>query len=83
MRENLEGTGENSTLFSDIDEKLQNCHWVLLDLQGFKDNFDSMRPQTQVTWERMEWKKDELAEIRARLSSYVNLLNLLNVNMIK
>ncbi|KAB8220169.1 ankyrin repeat-containing domain protein [Aspergillus novoparasiticus] len=83
LKENLESTNSNDTLLSELDKELQNCHWVLLDLETLKEHFESVGPDTQVTWEREGWKMDEVAEIRARLSSYVGMLNLWSINMIK
>ncbi|KAF5859256.1 hypothetical protein ETB97_003161 [Aspergillus alliaceus] len=73
MRENLEGASENRIILSEIDKKLQNCHWVFLDLQGFKSHFDSVGTPTQVILKREKWNKDELTKIRTRISSHVNL----------
>ena len=82
-KENLEGASVKDSLLSELDKELQNCHWVLLELKDVKDHFESVGSQTQLTWEREGWKLDELADIRARLSSYVGILNMLNINMIK
>ncbi|OOO09566.1 Ankyrin repeat-containing domain-containing protein [Aspergillus oryzae] len=83
FKENLESTNSSDTLLSELDKEPQNCHWVLLDLEALKEHFESVGPDTQVTWEREGWKIDEVAEIRARLSSYVGMLNLWSINMIK
>lgn len=83
FKENLESTNSSDTLLSELDKEPQNCHWVLLDLEALKEHFESVGPDTQVTWEREGWKIDEVAEIRARLSSYVGMMNLWSINMIK
>ncbi|KAB8211451.1 ankyrin repeat-containing domain protein [Aspergillus parasiticus] len=83
LKENLESTNSSDTLLSELDKELQNCHWVLLDLEALEEHFESVGPDTQVTWEREGWKIDEVAEIRTRLSSYVGMLNLWSINMIK
>ncbi|KAE8337940.1 hypothetical protein BDV24DRAFT_153958 [Aspergillus arachidicola] len=69
LKENLESTNSGDTLLSELDKELQNCDWVLLDLEALKEHFENVGPDTQVTWEREGWKIDEVAEIRARLSS--------------
>ncbi|KAF7618496.1 hypothetical protein AFLA_000150 [Aspergillus flavus NRRL3357] len=83
FKENLESTNSSDTLLSELDKEPQNCNWVLLDLEALKEHFESVGPDTQVTWEREGWKIDEVAEIRARLSSYVGMLNLWSINTIK
>ncbi|RAQ54149.1 ankyrin repeat-rich membrane-spanning protein [Aspergillus flavus] len=83
FKENLESTNSSDTLLSELVKEPQNCHWVLLDLEALKEHFESVGPDTQVTWEREGWKIDEVAEIRARLSSDVGMLNLWSINMIK
>ncbi|KAH0555629.1 hypothetical protein GP486_006427 [Trichoglossum hirsutum] len=53
----------------------RNCHGILEDLQELKQHFDSVGTQTQVTWEREQWRAEELAEIRSRLTATTSSLN--------
>ena len=81
----LEAIEQNSVdLLVDVDRDptlcslSRNCHQVLQDLQDLKAHFDGIGTQAQLTWERMGWGTDELADIRARLLSYIGTLNLFN-----
>jgi hypothetical protein len=53
----------------------RNCHGILNDLQELKEHFDSVGTQTQITWEREQWRAEELAEIRSRLMTTTSSLN--------
>jgi hypothetical protein len=53
----------------------RNCHGILHDLQELKQHFDSVGRQTQITWERQQWRAEELAEIRSRLTTTTSSLN--------
>jgi len=53
----------------------RNCHGILNDLQELKQHFDSVGTQTQITWEREQWRAGELAEIRSRLTTTTSSLN--------
>jgi hypothetical protein len=53
----------------------QDCHRILNDLQELKQHFDSVGTQTQITWERQQWREEELAEIRSRLMTTTSSLN--------
>jgi hypothetical protein len=53
----------------------RNCHGILNDLQELKQHFDSVGTQTQITWEREQWRAEELAEIRSRLATTTSFLN--------
>lgn len=86
----LETTEDNSNeLHFDADRHSQlsslsrDCHKVLQDLQRLKAHFDGVGTQCQLTWERMGWGTDELAEIRSRLVTYIGMLGVINSNTIK
>lgn len=51
----------------------RNCHGILNNLQELKQHFDSVGTQTQITWEREQWRAEELAEIRSRLTTTTSL----------
>ncbi|KAJ5635300.1 uncharacterized protein N7484_008613 [Penicillium longicatenatum] len=72
-----------SNHFTELKDTLDNCNGVLHDLSKLKDHFDTVGPQTQVTWERMGWAEVEIADIRSRLSVYINVLNVLNTQIIQ
>ena len=53
---------------------LEGCTNVLNDLQALVDKYEGLGSQTKVTWDRMKWCKEDIAEIRGRLTSNVTLL---------
>lgn len=53
---------------------LQGCTNVLNDLQNLVNKYESLGSKSKVTWDRMRWCKEDVAEIRARLTSNVALL---------
>ena len=52
----------------------EGCEKVLVDLQTLVEKYESLGTQSKRTWDRMKWGKEDLAEIRARLTSNVSLL---------
>lgn len=83
VKGNLETTTIKDSLLIELDEQLQGCHRLLSELQSVKDHSESVRTQTQRTWEREGWKLDQLQSIRARLSLLNDILNMINYNMIR
>lgn len=53
----------------------RNCHEILNDLLKLKEHYDSVGTQTQITWDREQWRADELEDIRSRLDSATTSLN--------
>lgn len=53
----------------------QNLQEILNDLQKLKLHYDSVGAQTQMTWDREQWRADELSEIKARLDTATSSLN--------
>ena len=53
---------------------LGGCTNVLNDLQALVKKYESLGSKSKVTWDRMKWCKEDIAEIRARLTSNVALL---------
>lgn len=53
---------------------LEGCTKVLNDLQALVDKYESLRSKSKVTLDRMKWCQEDIAEIRARLTSNVTLL---------
>lgn len=66
-----------------LENGLRDCRQVLMDLQDMKRHYDSVGSSTQATWERMEWRKEELEDIRSRMISCTSTMNLLNTNAIR
>ena len=50
------------------------CDKVLNDLQSLVVRYESLGTQSKRTWDRMKWSNDDVAEIRARLTSNVAVL---------
>ncbi|OKP07451.1 hypothetical protein PENSUB_6040 [Penicillium subrubescens] len=68
---------------SELEDVLSGCYSVLQDLVRLKEHFDNVGAQTQVTWERMGWGGEELAEIRGKFSLHIQVLNFLNTRMLR
>lgn len=66
-----------------LNDALSGCRTILQDLQRLKEHFDNIGSQTQITWERMGWGLEELADIRGKFSLQIQMLNLLNTNMLR
>lgn len=50
------------------------CEKVLIDLQTLVKRYESLGTQSKRTWDRMRWGNEDVAEIRARLTSNISLL---------
>ncbi|KAG4440044.1 hypothetical protein IFR05_004494 [Cadophora sp. M221] len=50
------------------------CHGVLSDLQALVVKYESLGSQSRRTWDRMRWGSNDIAELRARLTSNTMLL---------
>ena len=61
----------------------RSCHGILNDLQELKQHFDSVGTRTQITWEREQWRAEELAEIRSRLTTATSSLNTVYYKLIQ
>ena len=66
-----------------LNDALSGCRAILQDLHRLKEHFDNIGSQTQITWERMGWGLEELADIRGKFSLQIQMLNLLNTNMLR
>jgi hypothetical protein len=53
----------------------QNCHEILNHLQEIKQHFDSVGTKTQITWEREEWRQQEMEEVQSMLMATTSSLN--------
>ena len=51
------------------------CDKVLVDLQNLVKKYESLGTQSKRTWDRMKWGNEDIAEIRARLTSNISNLN--------
>lgn len=56
---------------------LEGCTSVLDDLQALVKKYEGFGSKSKVTWERMRWCKEDITEIRLRLTSNVALLTAL------
>ena len=52
----------------------EGCEKVLVDLQNLVEKYESLGAQSKRTWDRMRWGNEDIAEIRARLTSNISLL---------
>ena len=52
----------------------EGCEKVLIDLQNLVEKYESLGTQSKRTWDRMRWCNEDVAEIRARLTSNISLL---------
>lgn len=52
----------------------EGCEKVLIDLQTLVERYESLGTQSKRTWDRMRWGNEDVAEIRARLTSNISLL---------
>ena len=50
------------------------CQSVLEDLQKVIDQYASLGSQSRRTWDRVGWSNEQIAELRARLTSNITLL---------
>jgi hypothetical protein len=50
------------------------CKDALQDLQSLVDRYESLGLQTKRTWDRLRWHSNDIAELRARLTSNTVLL---------
>ena len=50
------------------------CDRVLADLESLVQKYESLGTQSKRTWDRMKWGNEDIAEIRARLTSNVTML---------
>lgn len=50
------------------------CDRVLVDLQSLVQEYESLGTQSKRTWDRMKWGNEDIAEIRARLTSNATML---------
>jgi hypothetical protein len=50
------------------------CKAVLRDLQALVEKYESLGSQSKRTWDRLKWGSNDIAELRARLTSTTVLL---------
>jgi hypothetical protein len=50
------------------------CYRVLEDLEKLVKKYESLGMQSQRAWGRMRWSAEDVAELRARLTSHISLL---------
>ena len=86
----LEAITEDSTDFSIDCEKepalcklAQELDQILGELLKLKEHYDLVGTQTQRTWEREQWRADDLSKIRSRLISTTFALNTVYIKLIQ
>ena len=52
----------------------EGCEKVLIDLQHLVQKYENLGTQSKRTWDRMKWGNEDVAAIRARLTSNISLL---------
>ena len=52
----------------------EGCDKVLVDLQSLVSKYESLGTQSKRTWDRMGWGNEDIADIRARLTSNISIL---------
>ena len=52
----------------------EGCDKVLVDLQSLVEKYESLGTQSKRTWDRMRWGSEDIAEIRARITSNISIL---------
>jgi hypothetical protein len=75
--------GTNVDLDPTLRSLSQECHQTLQSLQDLKAHYDGVGTWSQVTWERIGPRSEELADVRAKLLSYITTLNLFHTNMMR
>lgn len=53
----------------------RGCEKVLKDLQALVDKYENLGTNSKRVWDRMKWGLEDVAELRARLTSNVVLLS--------
>ena len=51
-----------------------NCQIVLEDFQRLVEKYESLGSQSKRTWDRMGWGFEQVAQLRARLTSSITIL---------
>jgi hypothetical protein len=52
----------------------EGCQKILYDLQAVVNKYESLETQSKRTWDRLKWGSNDIAEIRARLTSNTSIL---------
>ncbi|KAH6668688.1 hypothetical protein B0J14DRAFT_599047 [Halenospora varia] len=60
---------------------MNGCHAVLSDIKKLLQEYDDLPSQAQSTWTRIEWDGARISDLRARLTSNVTMLSVLNTSI--
>ncbi|KIK61254.1 hypothetical protein GYMLUDRAFT_43314 [Collybiopsis luxurians FD-317 M1] len=82
----LKETEDTMSEFTDLDKSREyrlkiltdGCKTTLDDLEKLLNSYESLRTQSQRTWDRMRFGLEDLADVRSRLISQVTLLTAFN-----
>ena len=75
VEETLSGHPLPKSMQASLAVILTGCREVLQDLQALIDRYESLGSQSKRTFDRMGWGMNDIAELRARLTSNVVMLN--------
>lgn len=62
---------------------MNGCNECLRDLQASISKYNDLPTSSQLTWERMEWARDELSDLQGRVGRSIALLSTLNSFLVK
>ena len=74
LEENLDGHELPATQQTRLKTIINSCDAVLQDLQTLVAKYESLGTNQKRTFDRLRWGSEEIGELRARLSSNINLL---------
>lgn len=85
----LKETEDMMNEFTELDTSRRNrlqihidgCSSILQDLQKLLDSYESLRTQSQRTWDRMRFGLEDLSDLRSRLISQVTMLTAYNSSL--
>lgn len=74
VEETLSGYPLSQSRQASLETITNGCQEVLQDLQSLVDRYQSLGSQTKRSWDRLRWHSNDIAELRARLTSNTVLL---------
>ena len=75
VEESLASRVMSESRLADLATISAGCQSVLQDLQALVDKYESLGSKSKRTFDRMGWGSNDLAELRARLTSNLVMLN--------
>ena len=74
VEETLSGCSLSQAKRANLVKITSGCQDTLRDLQSLVNKYESLGTQTKRTWDRMRWHSNDIAELRARLTSNTVML---------